>query len=90
MRADVSRRVVGCGFLFGMLLAPAPAAAQLLSEWHFDSNLTAFAGQGTMSYFDTPTQTGTAFGTTTSFGIPAIGAAVRPRQAGRQGMDVDR
>jgi hypothetical protein len=71
------RRVLWAGLLApALFLLPQPAAAQLLTEWHFDGNLNAIAGTGLMTYENTATQTGTAFGTTASFGIPAVGGGV--------------
>jgi hypothetical protein len=71
------RRLWRAGLLpLVLFLLPQSAAAQLLTEWHFDANLNAIAGTGTIAYFNTATQTGTAFGTTASFGIPAVGGRV--------------
>lgn len=59
-------------------LSLAPLHAQPFGQWDFENgNLTATVGTA-LSYIDGPggaTQSGTQFGTTTSFGIPNIGGA---------------
>src|SRR5690349_18716679 len=61
--------------IFATLFGVATVLAQPVGQWDFNSgNLTATTGAD-LSYADGGggnTQTGTSFGTTTSFGIPDI------------------
>jgi hypothetical protein len=61
--------------MLATLFLVARGYTQSIGQWDFNSgNLAATAGstQGDLAYADTDTQTGTAFGTTTSLGIPDI------------------
>ena len=50
--------------------------ASITGQWDFkQGNINATIGSD-LGYYDTPTQTGTSFGTTTSFGISAINGVV--------------
>lgn len=58
------------------LLATVKVSAAPTGQWDFDSgNLNATVGSP-LNYIDTPTQTGTQFGTTTALGIPNINGVV--------------
>jgi hypothetical protein len=64
-------------FLFANLLIQCRGA--ITGQWDFKAgNLAATIGQD-MSYLDPDTQSRTAFGTTTSFGIPDIAQNVDRR-----------
>ena len=65
----IGRILLVCGIAFPTML---PLLGQPAGQWNFDSgNLSATAGQP-LQYSDVETETGTGFGTTTSFGIPDI------------------
>src|SRR5271165_6444206 len=51
------------------------ADAAITGQWDFKGSLTATIGQD-MTYLDTTTQTGSHFGSTTSFGVASIGGQV--------------
>src|SRR5205085_812956 len=68
-----------CAILLGTFFAVSKVVAQPFGQWDFDSgNLSATVGPD-LTYSDGSggnTQTGTAFGTTTSFGLPNINGSV--------------
>jgi len=67
-KISIFTAVVLCSTVF---LVP-PAQAAITGQWDFKTgNLSATIGQD-LQYLDTDTQSGTRFGTTTSFAIPGI------------------
>ncbi|MBE0545808.1 MAG: immunoglobulin domain-containing protein [Verrucomicrobia bacterium] len=77
MKKILNPRLLGA-ITVASLLAVANVPAQPFGQWDFNTgnlNPTAGVTAGALQYADGDTTTGTAFGTTTSFGIPDINGA---------------
>lgn len=77
MKKILNSRLLGA-ITVTSLLAVAQAPAQPFGQWDFNAgnlNPTAGTTAGALQYADVDTPTRTAFGTTTSFGIPDINGA---------------
>jgi len=74
-KTKISSSLLGA-ITLAALLVTAKTSAAPTGQWDFDSgNLNATVGSA-LTYADSPTQTGTQFGTTTTLGIPNINGVV--------------